>query len=65
MRDIATSRLGDKPIGKDFLMGDPVDPARPEGQRGPAAAGRMIDDLRIAVKPGDPVYENMKREVSK
>lgn len=65
MQQIATTRIGTAPLGKDFLMGEPINPLEPNGKRHPAAAGHLIQGLEIDVKPGDPVYDRMKREVSK
>ncbi|MEY4548257.1 MAG: hypothetical protein RL685_4452, partial [Pseudomonadota bacterium] len=65
MQDIALIRIGDRLLGKDFLAGDPLDPANPKGQRHPAAAGGLIEGLVMRVAPGDPIYDRMKRELAK
>lgn len=69
MRDIATTRVGTKELGKDFFLGDVIDPNQlgPDGQpiRGQGHAGGLIERLAIKVRPGEPIYEQMKVEVSK
>lgn len=70
MRDIATTRVGTKELGKDFFLGDVLEPIEIDeetGQpkRGRAHAGGLLEGLVMKVRPGDPVYENMKAEVSK
>ncbi|HEY6056211.1 MAG TPA: phage minor head protein [Gaiellaceae bacterium] len=65
MREIATTDIGGQQLGKDFFLGEPLDPRDPKGKRGVAAGGHFIEGLVIRVKPGNRVYENMKREVGK
>jgi SPP1 gp7 family putative phage head morphogenesis protein len=65
MREIATTDIGGQQLGKNFFLGEPLDPRDPKGERGVAAGGHFIEGLVIRVKPGDRVYEAMKREVGK
>jgi SPP1 gp7 family putative phage head morphogenesis protein len=65
MRDIAITRLGQQPLGKDFFLGDPLDPSDPKGDRTRAAGGHFIQGLSMRVAPGDPVYDRMKQEVGR
>lgn len=69
MRDIATTRHGTKELGKDFFLGDVIDPAKlgDDGQprRSEGHAGGLIEHLFIKVRPGEPIYDEMKAEVSK
>ncbi len=66
MRQIAAFKKDGQQLGKDFFLGEPLDPAKPLGDRAKGAAGGgFVEGLSIRVKPGDAVYDRMKQEVSK